>query len=190
MAKLLIARHGETDWNLNGKWQGQSDVPLNGNGIKQANSLALELLDKRIDQIYSSDLSRAFNTAEIISGYLHLGPVQIEKRLRERNFGMFEGMTTTQIADSMDVTRDEVSMLDMDKFPSVEPWHDFLQRISSAIDHISEMKNDRTVLIVAHGGVMRGLHQKFMNGHKPRTFFNNGELMTLEKKDGGWIIQS
>lgn len=190
MAKILIARHGETDWNSNGRWQGQSDVPLNSTGVKQAENLAHQLTGENIDSVYSSDLGRAFRTAEIVSSHLNLGDVRTDSRLRERHFGKFEGMTTAQIAESMGVEREQVSMLDMDRYPSVEPWDDFLGRIISALDEIHKEAYGDTVLVVAHGGVMRGLHQKFHNGSKPRTFFNNGEVVALEKDGNSWIIRS
>ncbi len=89
MTTLLLVRHGETDWNRDGRWQGGSDTSLNDVGREQARALADEL-DGNISTVYSSDLARARETAEIVVANIGL-PVQIDPRLRERGFGSWEG---------------------------------------------------------------------------------------------------
>jgi broad specificity phosphatase PhoE len=89
---LLLVRHGETDWNRDGRWQGGSDTRLNDLGREQARALA-ERLDGSIDVLYSSDLARARETAEIVAAKLGL-EVHVDPRLRERSFGSWEGRTT------------------------------------------------------------------------------------------------
>ena len=95
MTTLLLVRHGETDWNRDGRWQGGSDTSLNDLGREQACSLAAEL-DGDIAAVYSSDLARARETAEIVAETLGL-EVQVDARLRERGFGSWEGLTTPEI---------------------------------------------------------------------------------------------
>ena len=97
MTKLLLVRHGETDWNRHGRWQGGSDTQLNDLGREQARALAEEL-DGEIDVLYSSDLARARETAEIVAAKLGL-EVRLDPRLRERGFGSWEGLTTIEIEE-------------------------------------------------------------------------------------------
>jgi broad specificity phosphatase PhoE len=97
VTKLLLVRHGETDWNRDGRWQGGSDTRLNDLGREQARALA-EQLDGDIDVLYSSDLARARETAEIVAAKLGL-EVRLDPRLRERGFGSWEGLTMPEIEE-------------------------------------------------------------------------------------------
>jgi probable phosphoglycerate mutase len=90
---LYLARHGETDWNVAGRWQGHTDVPLNATGREQAAALAVRLKDVPLAGVVSSDLSRAADTARIVAGRLGLGLEYTDADLRERSFGVFEGLT-------------------------------------------------------------------------------------------------
>src|SRR6185437_6606991 len=92
MTTLLLVRHGETDWNAERRYQGHADVPLNDRGVEQARELAEQLAGERIDAIYSSDLSRAHATAEIVGERLGV-PVVTDPDLREIDVGAVEGLT-------------------------------------------------------------------------------------------------
>src|SRR6185437_15592133 len=96
MTTLLIARHGETDWNREGRWQGWADPPLNDTGRAQAKQLAGELRDTPFDAVYSSDLRRAFETAEILAAP-HDIPVVADPGLREIDVGSWSGLTRAEI---------------------------------------------------------------------------------------------
>ena len=95
MTTLLLVRHGETDWNAEGKLQGHTDRPLNDYGRRQAQALADRLAGEAIDAVYASDLSRARETAEILGARLGL-PVVVDPDLREKNWGSWEGLTSDE----------------------------------------------------------------------------------------------
>src|SRR5213078_2372373 len=95
MTTLLLVRHGETDWNAAGRLQGHTDRPLSDYGREQARRLADELSSEGVDAIYTSDLARARETAEIVAERLHL-PVVLDPDLREKNWGTWEGLTSVE----------------------------------------------------------------------------------------------
>src|SRR5574338_121077 len=96
MKRLLLIRHGQTDWNVEGRWQGHLDEPLNAAGVKQAQALGDYLRERPISAVYSSDLGRARVTAERIAEPHGLS-VNTDARWREQNLGVFQGLTTSEI---------------------------------------------------------------------------------------------
>jgi 2,3-bisphosphoglycerate-dependent phosphoglycerate mutase len=146
MATLLLVRHGETDWNALGRLQGHTDRPLNEYGRRQARELAEKLAGEDIAAIYTSDLARARETAEIVGGRLGL-PVVVDPDLRERNWGTWEGLTTTE--------RDAV------EFEGEAP-EEHRERIVRAARRIAERHDGQRVLVVTHGGSMRRLQAAVM----------------------------
>ena len=140
MTTLLLVRHGETDWNADGRLQGHTDRPLSDYGRRQARQLAEELDGEEIEAIYSSDLTRARETAEIVGGRLGL-PVELDPELREKDWGTWEGLTS--------VERDRVEFVG-------ESTEAHQERILRALGRISERHpGDGRVLVVTHGGSMR-----------------------------------
>src|SRR5690606_38476427 len=95
--RLLLTRHGQTDWNIARRYQGQSETPLNEKGIRQAEQLAKRLSTETIHAIYASDLSRGMNTAKAIAAF-HSLDVEPDARLRELSFGDWEGMTYEEMS--------------------------------------------------------------------------------------------
>jgi probable phosphoglycerate mutase len=93
---VYLARHGETDWNRDGRWQGHTDVPLNDRGRDQARALGAALADLGVGAVGASDLSRAVETARIAGGGLGLPVAFTDPGLRERRFGVFEGLTRAE----------------------------------------------------------------------------------------------
>ena len=96
--RLILVRHGSTAWNEEGKYQGTIDIPLSDRGRQEAEMVAERLRDEKIDAVYSSNLRRARETAEIIARP-HGLPVQVIEELGEMNFGDWEGMTAQEIKD-------------------------------------------------------------------------------------------
>lgn len=99
LAQICIARHGETDWNIAGILQGWTDVPLNAQGRGQAHELTAAFAGSGFSQIYSSPLSRALETAEIISRKLQLDAPLCHQGLKERNFGAIQGIPKLELAE-------------------------------------------------------------------------------------------
>ena len=145
MTTLLLVRHGETDWNADGRLQGQTDRPLSDFGRRQARELGEQLKDdelegEKLEAIYSSDLARARETAEIVGELLGV-PVVLDADLREKDWGTWEGLTA--------VERDRVEFVG-------ESTEEHQERILRALRRISERHSgDGRVLVVTHGGSMR-----------------------------------
>jgi broad specificity phosphatase PhoE len=152
---LLLVRHGETDWNRDGRWQGHSDTHLNDLGREQARRLARELRD--VDVVYSSDLARAKETAEILAGELGL-PVRFDARLRERSFGAWEGMTAAEIEAAFAEAHGRWLAGEGAGADDAEAFHAFGARVTSFLADVLEGHPDETVLVVAHGGSIRVIH--------------------------------
>lgn len=156
--KLLLARHGETDWNAAGRIQGRTDIPLNARGRAQAGELArqLEARGLPIDALYTSPQRRAFETAEIVGGRLGLRPVPVED-LREVSFGIWEGHSWSEIGARWSA---ELAACRNDRFsvgpPGGENFSELLVRVLPALEHIAA-GGGGTALVVCHGAVIQSV---------------------------------
>ena len=161
MTSLWLVRHGQTDWNLEGRYQGQSDVPLNATGLSQAAAFAASLDGQQFDALYSSDLARAYQTAEVIAARVGL-PVQTDPRLREINQGQWQGRTLDEIkgffnnegAQAKRVTIDPVTT----RAPGGESVWEVSQRMAQTADDIARRYPAGTVLVVGHGLALATLY--------------------------------
>jgi broad specificity phosphatase PhoE len=156
VSTLLLVRHGETDWNRDGRWQGHSDTHLNDSGREQAARLADEL--DGVDVIYSSDLARARETAEIVAERVDL-PVHLDQRLRERSFGAWEGKTGPEIESEFAAAHAKW-LAGGPGADDAEPFAEFAARVESFVAEVVARHPDETVLIVAHGGSIRVIHAR------------------------------
>ncbi|MDP1713223.1 MAG: alpha-ribazole phosphatase [Anaerolineales bacterium] len=157
--KLLLVRHGQTDWNVAQRFQGQGDVPLNGIGRQQANALADRLSAQPIDLVYASDLQRALETANVIVRRSGCQPnLHLDSRLREMNFGVWEGLTYKEIKQSdpaaLAAWKADVSTT---AAPNGETLNQLSARVQSFLDDLRAQHADKTILIVTHGGVLQTL---------------------------------
>jgi broad specificity phosphatase PhoE len=153
---VLLARHGESDWNREVRWQGHADRPLTERGRLQAAALADRLADVPLEAVYSSDLQRARETAGAVAGRKALS-VQTIPDLREVDVGSWSGLT-----------RDEAQARFPDGYArwldggpgwtDGETYEQMSERVLGAIRRITEMHLDEWVLVVAHGGPIRAIH--------------------------------
>ena len=158
MLRLIIVRHGETSWNKVKRKQGHRDIPLSTTGKLQVQKLAKRLEKESIDMIYTSTLSRAKSSAKIINQY-HSAPVIIDARLKEMNYGIFEGKTDHDIA-TIPLLKKEWENRNKDyldyRLPNGESFNDVKRRVKSILKEILKNKN-KTILIVGHGTMKRAL---------------------------------
>ena len=153
--KLILVRHGETEWNKKLKFQGNKDIPLNQVGKKQANKLAARLANEKIDAIYSSDLDRAHQTAQMIAEEHDL-EVESYPQLQEIDFGVWEGLTFEQIQAQYPQQFNAWEKNPEKNNPAQgENLTDVKNRVFKVIEDILEEQQDKTVLVAAHGGVNR-----------------------------------
>ncbi|MCY3986674.1 MAG: histidine phosphatase family protein [Candidatus Dadabacteria bacterium] len=167
--RLILVRHGKTDWNESGRCQGVSDVPLNSTGIEQAEKVAFSLKDERVDRIYSSDLARAKTTAEKIAVY-HRIDVNLRDDLREMNQGIFEGLDFSHIrekySDILEHWRENPETLQL---PGGEALSGVQQRALEAVADIRCRFGSQNIVIVTHNLVIGSLLCRFA-GNSLRQF--------------------
>jgi probable phosphoglycerate mutase len=146
MARILLVRHGQSEWNADGRWQGQADPPLSELGEEQAVAAARAL--GMVDAIYASDLVRAHHTAELVAAQIG-SDVVVAPNLRERNAGEWEGRTRAEIDAGWP------GYLESGKRPAgYEPDDSVLERVLTALEAIAGA-HEGDVLVVTHGGVVR-----------------------------------
>jgi broad specificity phosphatase PhoE len=147
---LLVVRHGQSEWNAIGRWQGHADPALSELGRRQAAVAAASI--GAVDGIISSDLLRATETAAIISQQLGVGPVMIDERLRERDVGEWTGLTRIEINRRWPGWVDDLRR--PDGFEDVES---VLLRVLEAFAAIRDASPGGSLLVITHGGVIRSL---------------------------------
>jgi probable phosphoglycerate mutase len=191
--RLCIVRHGETAWNAEHRVQGQLDVPLNAVGLAQAHAAAKVLSREKFDAIYSSDLSRARQTAAPTAALLSM-EVALDPALRERHYGIFERLTYAEvkIRFPQDYARFEAREPDYN-FQTGESLKDFSARSIAVISRIAKQHEGQSVLVFTHGGVLDKLY-RFVTG-LPLTAFRefgipNAGLNRIELTPSGWQIRS
>ena len=155
MGTLLLVRHGETEWNAEGRIQGHTDIGLSEKGAEQARSLEARLAGLTIDAAYSSDLKRTSETAKLALGERDI-PLNKTPMLREYNKGAFEGMTLAEIKVQFPEEYPRYLEKDLDYAPDGgETARDVSARMAGIIGRIKFDHLNETVLVVSHGGVLR-----------------------------------
>lgn len=165
MTRLILIRHGQTDWNLAGRYQGQIELPLNALGRQQAEQIARQLNGIQLAAIYASDLARARETAEVLARAVGL-PVQLDPRLREIDQGEWEGMPFTEIQRryprELELRRENpLSFVT----PGGESIREVRERVLRAAEEICRRHPHETVAVVSHGVALAILRAHYL--HQP-----------------------
>jgi probable phosphoglycerate mutase len=187
---LFLVRHGETDWNAAGRWQGQTDVPLNPRGREQAREVAGRLRGAGLAAIASSDLLRARATAEIIAAHLGLVVNHLDAALRERRFGCFEGLTREEVEARFPEAWARYLADPGPAPPGGESRGELLGRLLPAVASAAA-RLPGPLLVVMHGGAMRALLAGHV-GEMPRPSsaswplhgIQNGHVFRITLEDG------
>ncbi|NLC77764.1 MAG: histidine phosphatase family protein [Clostridia bacterium] len=153
--RVILVRHGQTEWNKAGKFQGHSDVPLDRVGREQVEATAAYLAREKIEAVYASDLSRARDTAAAIAAYHGLEPV-CDPRLRELDMGHWEGLDFNAVYSNYRQEYDAWYGNAEGVIPGGEGVKDVEKRVLEFIREISP-KHKGTVVIATHGGVVKGV---------------------------------
>jgi alpha-ribazole phosphatase len=155
MTKVILVRHGQTLWNVDCRYQGQSDVCLNETGLKQAKLLAERLASQPAAAIYASDLGRAKTTAEVIAK-LHNLPVEIIPEVREISFGEWEGLRFSEIDEKWPGVMQRVfKQPETVEIPGGETFEDVQERAVRAIRKLVKQHPEEIIIVVSHGATIR-----------------------------------
>jgi probable phosphoglycerate mutase len=189
---FFVIRHGETDWNLDGRWQGHADVPLNEVGRAQADRLADRLRDggPRFDAIYSSDLQRAWETARRLGAAVGREPIPLAE-LREIDVGAWSGLNSAEVrARFGDVYERIQSGEDVPRGGNGERFLDLYTRVVAAVERLAAEHAGATLALVTHGGAVRAilLHAaRGQQGVNPyRVHIGNTAITVVFHNQAGW----
>ena len=192
MTRLVLLRHGETEYNREGRWQGSgSDPSLTERGVEQARAAAAALEGVRFDAVYASDLVRAVETARIVAAALGLS-VQMEEGLREMAHGAWEGKSVEEVLATWP---EEHAALEADPWsvgrPGGESYRDLAARLWPVLDGIADRHPGGRVLAVTHGGPIRLVLSQLTGTpltRRDRLGVDNGRWFAVERARGAWRL--
>jgi probable phosphoglycerate mutase len=172
---LLVIRHGQSEWNAIGRWQGHADPPLSELGRRQAFLAALSI--GAVDAIVSSDLHRAVETAAIIAQHLGVGPVVVDDRLRERDAGEWTGLTHSEIEERWP------GWIEGKKRPAgFETVDSVVSRTLASFAALQVASPGGSMLVITHGGVIRALEKS--HGRSGNAIANLGGISVRATPSG------
>lgn len=191
--RICLVRHGETDWNREKRLQGHEDIPLNATGLAQALTTAHHLAEHPFTAIYSSDLSRAMTTAQAAANQVGI-PVTPVPELRERDCGIFQGLTQDEALENHEEGYSRYRGRDPDyAIPGGESLREVADRVTDVLHRLAELHEGETILVVSHGGVLDIAHRLAAGKplETPRDFtISNAAVNWIEHQDGEWQLQS
>ncbi len=189
--KLIIVRHGETEWNTQKRVTGQLDSPLTPKGIQQANAIANRLCHLKFTSCYSSDLGRAVQTANIIAKICGK-KVIFDSELREWNMGIFQGLTVAEMQEKFPEEQKEYET-NNDNYiiPKGESLRQCRDRGSRVFNKIAEQHLDETIVVVTHGCLLMSFFEVVLNlppGNCWRFKLDNANFCSFEYVNGRWSL--
>jgi probable phosphoglycerate mutase len=191
--QLIVVRHGQTTWNSERKFQGHLDSQLSSKGISQAHSLARRLVNRNFSALYSSDLGRAMQTAQIIAAAAAHDVVP-DARLRERNLGIFQGLTGEEIETTYPEEYELYRSRDPDYVvPGGESLRQQVEQNVACLEELAQRHLGESIVVVTHGGVLSGLFRHVLSIplEAPRRFeFPNSGLNVFTFGEGYWTLQT
>lgn len=191
--QFVVVRHVETVWNREGRIQGHLDSPVTPEGIAQAQALATRLRGIKFDLFVSSDLGRARATAGYIAAEIGMDAV-LDPRLRERNYGIFQGMTRGEAQATHPEVYRRYSEEDVAfALPGGESTQACFERSVGCLEEIAACRPGQRILVVTHGGVVDGLYRHTMRlPHVGSRVFSmvNGSLNQFLYERGKWHLES
>ena len=191
MTEIIIIRHGETEWNKTGRFQGHSDVPLSAEGRAQAAALGKNLVVDHVDAIYASDLTRAMETAAPLAQRFGLEVIS-DPLLRELNFGSWEGRNFNDVnAENPDAMKTFYNDPERVNIPDSEPFPEFQRRVAGRVREIVAQERGKRIVIVSHGASIRILFADILS-MPIRSIWHVSQLNTAVNKvrfeDNGFAV--
>lgn len=189
--KLVIVRHGETEWNRQNKLTGQLDSPLTSKGIQQAYAIANRLRGSSFTTFYSSDLGRAVETANIIAEICGK-TVIFDSELREWNMGIFQGLTVSEIYEKFPQVQQERERIgDEYIIPQGESLRQCRERVTRVLNKIAELHLDESVVVITHGCFLMTFFEVVLN-LPPENWWrfklHNANFCSFEYINGYWSL--
>ena len=191
--RLIIVRHGETQWNIEGRRQGHLDSPLTAQGREQAAALARRFTADSCSAVYSSDLGRAYDTAQTIAERTGHSVIS-DQRLRERHLGIFQGLDGDEIRNRYqdEYERHRAGGAEY-TVPGGESFNDQAHRNVSCLEELAERHAGTVIIVVTHGGVLSALfrHTLAIPLDAPRRFaFKNASVNLFKYQDKVWGLET
>jgi 2,3-bisphosphoglycerate-dependent phosphoglycerate mutase len=191
--RICFIRHGETDWNVAKRIQGQTDIPLNDTGRSQALAMAFNAAHYDFSAVYSSDLGRARDTAKMVAERRGL-EVNALPQLRERHFGIFQGLTAEEGLQRYPAAHACYKARDLDyDFETGESLLRFAERVKEAVDYLTKHHSEQTIAVVSHAGVLEVVYRQATGRplHTPRDFvIPNCALNWFSFNEKGWHLEA
>lgn len=191
--RVILIRHGETVFNIEGKIQGSLDSPLTEIGVQQAKAVASRLRHTSLSKIYTSDLGRALSTAKLIAQPAN-HPLVPDERLREREMGIFQGLTFDIIAQQYPDDLAQLRVADADYIPpGGESAQQTRERAWAALNDLADRHPGEQIAVVSHGAVIAGIIRHILGvpygGRRGFKIFNAG-INVLTKSNDHWTVET
>jgi len=194
MTRVVFIRHGQTLWNIEKREMGHLDSPLSEKGEEQAARLGDRLASIKFTQLYSSDLGRAIQTAQYIQN--STGKIiRTDTELRERNMGIFQGCTRSEMAERYPKEWNEYNSADKFDYvvPDGESQRQRYERSIRVFNRLADKHPEETIVLVSHGGILRGIFEYVLHlppGNDDRFKRRNATYNVFVKDSGTWSLET